>query len=355
MTYREAKRASEALKLLSKLHTSDVLDWLAPIDDKLRESLPENSAILERFRAIKTKMVSPPSDSEAPSTVPTAQDDLKSRVRELVQAACLILDSCTIPDSTENLKDEVERHIQQGYFKSIYFRTLLSGFALLLVLITGVGSFKVNEQVQAMQKLVDEAKKQVADGKTEVERARAEVDKAKAENTRQLADVALLVLQGNSDLVKLRTNAMTEMASTENSFRAEVAERIRRWQSESAGSVSAAKHTIDEVADTAKKQIEAQASASAGQFNKAVGDSTDRLRKALSAAVSSLEAARRPWVPQILWSVTKAWLLVPLGFFFAVMGFLVAIWRYTQLRYGAAIVAIGSVALVVLLFFFRSI
>lgn len=357
MTHREAKSASEALRSLADLNTIDIMDWLAPLEDKLRESLPENSAILERFRAVKTGIASTPSEASAASeAVPKLQDELKPRVRELVHAACLILDSYPKPEpSPESLGDEIDRHIQQGYFKSIYFRTLVGGFAVLVALITGITSFKVNEQVQAMQKLVDDAKKEVADGKTEVDRAKAEVDKAKDESTRQQASLALLVLQGNSDLVKLRTNAMTEMAKEEDSFRAEIAERTRRWQTESEGSVSTAKQKIDGVADTARKEIEGKAATATGELNKAVSDNKDRLRVALTSAVSSLQAAQRPWVPRILWSMTKAWVLVPLGFFFAMMGFLIATSRSMNLKYGAALAITGSVAFLLLLSFWRSI
>jgi len=345
----DGKQSGASLRALAELEFSDLRDWLAVLEDKLRQSFPENSAIVSRFVKLRTDLDAP--DVPAPGTgqpSPPRPEVIKAQARDLVKAAAVLLDSQPAPP--EELKDHVDRLIQQGYFKSIYFRALAVGFTLVLALITGVGTFKLNEQVQAMKAMVAEANKQVVEGKAEVEMAKAETQKAKDANSRQQAELALLILQGNSDLAKLRINAMTEISKSEDAFKAEVADRTRRWQVESEAAVLAARQRVDSVATATTTDIQAKAALSIHEFDKTLNDSRTTLRNALTSRLARLEAAERPWVPQVIWSMAKAWLLAPLTLLIALAALLIASLRRLSFGHIAKVATAASVLLVVAAF-----
>jgi DNA-binding FrmR family transcriptional regulator len=232
---------SLALRRIANLRLPDTESWLALVEDQLRATVPPNSLVLLRFLKLKNNGEATNEPASLVGTTRVIED-----IRGLIVATCDWLDAEPTP-APENLKEEVERIIQMGYFKSPYFKAILALFGIALLLITGTASFKIHDQVQAMQKMLDEARRQTAD-------MAEQIAAAKAENKNREADLALLVAQGNVDLANQRAKALTELQQSTDLFRTDLTSRDKRWTEdvEQAGS-EARQHVSDAGADAEKK------------------------------------------------------------------------------------------------------
>jgi hypothetical protein len=280
MTYEEAVQHRKALTEIQKMGNIDLRIWLALAEDELRSTLGDGSLLLARFTEIRTdaeKQLSDTNDLEKKKT----EAQIRPNCSALIDLVGARLDS--IPSPPESLKEEIDLAIQKGYFKSVYFRAIAVSFGVLLFLITGVATFKVTTQVEAMQKLLDEASQQMAQSKD------------------RQAQIALALLQGNEDIVRLRTGALTEMANQEAAFKQTVGTETTTW--------------VDKITKAdgpeASKSIE-----TAGNQAKA------ELARKIASTLDALEATRHPWVPAVVWSMAKTWLLVPVALIVAILAWL---------------------------------
>jgi len=318
----EKLRIAKNLRRVADQYFTDIEIWLALLEDQLRRALPDNSAVLARFSKLK--------ESAASDGAGAADMRVRSEAKNLAEAVASFLEADPLPP--DDLKEEVERIIQNGYFQSSYFRAILGGFGVVLVLITGVGTLKINEQVQAMQRILDQAKSNLDAAKKEAADNNNEAAKARSEVNNRQAEMALLVLQGNADLVKLRTNAMTEMSKAEDAFRAEAAERTQHWQSAVEGIISAANQKVREAGEEGKTSINNKADEAVRDLDKDAKARQQALLAALLSRVRELEAAKSPWVPRIVWSMSKAWIFAPLALLFSVLAWILAAARFLNLR-----------------------
>src|ERR1039458_269220 len=339
MTHSEAAQHSRALKRIGDLQFSDIRDWLALVDDGLRRAMPDNSQLLARFSKLKADAEEALSTPKDRSEEQGARYAIKSNCRNLLWAVCELLDSA--PPPPEELHEEIDRIIQKGYFKSIYFRAVLGGLGLVLLLITGVGGFKITQQVEAMQRLLDQARHQVEQSSLEVSRARAEA------NDRQ-AQLALLILHGNAELGTMRINALKGMENAQNAFNSEVAEKPKRW----IGAIEAAGSDANQkVVDAGKKgdgEVKGRTLGSLAQIDEVVKRSKKPLADKLAVSLAEMEATKHPWVPRVIWAMAKTWLLVPLALCLSLLGLLNTI--VYGLRKGhvlAMVLSIGNAALLV--------
>jgi hypothetical protein len=343
MALNETRRPSATLRLMTGLNFPDIRDWFAAIEDTIRKSsLPENSQLLARFLKLKADVEQKIGESE----VEHLESEVRKRVVEncncLVQAVCEFLDNT--PPSQGDLKDEVERIIQQGYFKSIYFRAIVGGLGLVLLLITGVGSFKIYTQVQAMQQMLDAARNEVARGKDEIAKARTET------NSRQ-AELALLLLQGNQDFVKMRTAAMIEMTHAQDAFTAELKDKTTRWTDDLEKKAGPeARQKIVNAGIDGETNTRNATTAAVGQINGILNQNKKALADKLIAALGQIEAAKHPSIPWIVWSISKTWLLVPLAFVVALLAWLTAalsFWKTGKTGRAAKAVVVANATLLV--------
>jgi hypothetical protein len=290
MTYEEAEQAAKNLRSVANRGHYSTLDWLALVEDTLRNYLPDGSQLLARFEELKKSWASGPSPEGDTKAVENA-------TRSLVTAASDLIKNSASPSG---LEQAVDRAITKGYFKSWPFRFVLSLAVLLLTLITGVSTLKLYDQVQAMKKLKDDAARDVAEARKDVSTSHEQVTQAKAE-------MALLVLQGDADLLKMRINAVKSLEDARNSYLAELDSKR--------GAISS--HLTEELAKRTKSIP--------GEFNAIEKSYTGSLSGALQKAVHNLEASKRAWVPAVVWSIEKRWLLVPLALVLSLLAFVYAL------------------------------
>jgi hypothetical protein len=301
------------LSRLANLRLSDSRTWLAIADDQLGQTIPEDSKSMARFRELRTEAENALSQLKEWEDGSAAVARCRAFVSDVAEATPYTSSSSfSIKD---DLEGRVDRIIQKGYFRSIYFRAIAALFTLLLLLITGVGGLNIYEQVQAMQKKLDEAR-------ANVERSNVEISKARSETSDRQAQLALLVLEGNEDMVKMRTNAITEMAKTQEAARAEVNIKAQDWTDkiEREFGPQAEKRVID-AGTSGKNEVEAKAQSADSQIEEGLKNGRTALADKLKSALGQLEAVKNPWVPRVVWSMAKEWLLVPFTLVISLLAF----------------------------------
>jgi hypothetical protein len=309
MTHGEALQRVKRLRRISDSQITDVNTWLALVEDELQSSIPK-SRLLERFEQVKADRekaigVTNPTDGSG-----VVVEQPRSQFQEIIQAACERLESEPMPK--EDLTEEIDRIIQKGYFKSVYFRAVLGGLALVLVLVTGIEGYRLGEQVKAMQKMVDDARQQV-------EQSRLEVAKAAKETQDNEGKLALMVLQGDKEMVEIRTKTLSQIDEEGFADRAKVDERAKHWTDEIDKNGAAAGQQIDQAGEDGKARIAKETNQATRDFDASVIASKQSLKGKLTLALERVEAQRTPWVPRVLWSFAKAWILVPLAAIIAVL------------------------------------
>jgi hypothetical protein len=303
MTHSEAVQHIKRLRRIADLRISDIDTWLALLEDELQSAIP-NSQLLARFQQIKadrekmtgTDGVSAPSEGE--------ETQLVSSYRDLIKAVCERLDS--EPPQKEELSEEIDRIILKGYFKSIYFRTVIGGLALVLLLVTGVEGYRLSEQVKAMQKLVDDARQQVEQG-------RVEVAKASSDMKERQAQFALYLLEDNKQMTELRTKAIQQMDTEGESFRNRVDGKAAYWAKQLDEDGKEADARVQGAGNAAKNAIDGEAKQQADVFAKLVEQKKGVLQEQLTSTVAKLGAAKSPWVPMAIWSMERVWVLLAFG------------------------------------------
>jgi hypothetical protein len=324
---------SLALRRLANLSLPDTELWLALAEDQLKETVPQDSQVFGRFLKLKKATETTDKSGKQSDGAGNIQD-----IRSLIIATCDWLDAQPYP-TPDNLKEEVERIIQTGYFKSPYFRAILALFGLALLLVTGISSFKIYDQVQAMQRMMDETRKQTAD-------MAAQVAAAKVENKNREADLALLIAQGNVDLAKQRANAIYEIQQSTDLFRTDINTRAKKWTGDVEQAGSEAKQHIVDAGGEGEKQVRKTTESTIAQYQKQVSD-------ALVSTIGSLQAAENPWVPKVIWSIARKWLFVPLALFISLAAWLIAASVHFKFRNGfiKGVIAVSAIAAAIVAFF----
>ena len=184
------------------------------------------------------------------------------------------------------LEDEIERVIQKGYFKSVYFRVIAALFGVALAIIGGAGGIEVFGQVREMKKLVEDARRQMEESNLEVAKARAE------SNNRQ-AELALLIMQGNEQMVKMRASAIEQMSAEELGFKSKVEAETASWASQVEKAGQDAKQEVTRAGDEdMKKEINRTAEQSTSDLHKALGMSKTVLAAKLTSTLAETEASK---------------------------------------------------------------
>jgi len=325
---------SRALADIAQLRLSDVQLWLAIAEDQLRKTIPENSRVFSRFLKLKEN-AEKALQGPANNTVNPILDDIRNLM--VVTRGRLEAE----PPPLDSLKEEVERIIQVGYFKSPYFRFIVGALIVAMGLVTGVYGFKAHEQVQAMERMLDEAHKQVAEGTAELAKARSE------SNNRQ-ADLALLIVQGNADLAKQRLAALNEMQQATDLFKTEFNDKVKRWDTEIESAGTRGKQSVTKASTEGEAQVR-------DVTQKTLTDHQKQLAEVLVSKINALEATQHPWVPRVIWSMAKEWLFIPLALFLSFSAWLVATSEHLQIRGGIikTIICMSGAALAVVLLYVK--
>jgi hypothetical protein len=335
VTHRDAVQHVTVLRRITNTGLN-IQTWLALIEDELQTAIPD-SQLLARFRQIRADAEKAAS---AMATTPTSQAEAKIRsdCEDLIEAVCARLESA--PASRDELTEEVDRIIQNGYFKSPYFRAVLGGLALVLLLVTGVEGYRLNEQVKAMQQLVADARKQVEDG-------RIEVAKSTAETRDRQAQLALALVQGSEEMVKLRTSAMQQITLDQEASRLKIQQDTGTWAAEVAKAGSEATRKVTGKGESAVGELSARTDKSDKQIDQALEQSKSAIASKLASTVTALGATQHPWVPRAIWSMSSSWILLPITLVIAVFAFLNSFVRLAKEKKGFA-VGLGTAASVLL-------
>ena len=331
MTYEQADHAARVLDEVAIRGNLNTLDWIALVEDTLRNVLPDNSQLLARFDRIKAET----SQESLEKLGPQQLMEVEQKYKGVIRAASELMKNLvpkSDPNTTPNLDEQLDWALKRGYFKSWPFRIVMGLLLLALVLITGVSSFKMYDQIQAMQKLLDDAKTKVSEAHTAVSQANEQVTQAKSEIANRQAEMALMVLRGAADLDKMGTEARH---SLENARSADLDELKNKTATISSDLDAAEKSSVRQVDERTKKSLD-----EIGAIEKMSGDKiTDRVQSILQ----NLEAAKRPWIPLVAWSIAKRWLVLPLALLISCLA-----WIYAALNgwgskpFWVKIVAVGN-------------
>jgi len=319
MTRKQARELSTRLERVVNLHVNDIRDWLALCEDELRITLPDRPQLLARFAELKERAAKDPN--------PKDTEEVRSQVRSLFRAACVLLDS--EPLTTEDLTEEIDRVV----LKSRYVQALGILFLVLLSLITGVWTFKLEKQWEAAQNLLQDARRKQ-------EETNAEVAKMSAESKNREAELSLFLLQSNAA-------AIQQMEKEAEQFKKDVGSRKDDWVKQ-----------IDEVGPTAKQQVIDAGKNGAGKvtdsiapvigdFNKSLDDAKKSFGDSLARAQGQLEAAKNPLVPVVLWGSAKWWLLVPVIAVLSVIAFLGTMFLWMRQNLVVKVLAWVNIALLI--------
>ncbi len=337
MTYADAQRARSILQDLAERRDRDTFDWIALAEDTLRHFLPADSQLLARFTTVKAQAYS--ETKESLTTLPAELSmKIERECKGVVRAASdLITTLSTEAAPPVNLELEIERVIQKGYFKSWPFRLVIGGLLLLAVLITGVATFKIDKQVEAMQKLVDDARNQVNAG-------REQVTQAKSEIANMHAQLSTLVLQGSEDLLTMRVKAIGALEDSRRNYLKELEARQQQMLSD-----------LDEVGKKDTRKVDERTKASLEEFGGIESQYKDRVRDKVQSVIQDLEASKRPWVPVVVWSIAKSWLILPLTLVISLLAWInsaVRMWRHEAFWAKVAVVvnAVLLTAIVVFIY-----
>ncbi len=313
MTSNKAERQCGALRRIADLHDLDIRTWFALVEDGLRSTLPDHSQLLALFTDIRLNLEKQIGVAETEDREREVKQQARAQCRALVRAACELLEAVPLPQ--EDLEDEIERVIQKGYFKSVYFRVIAALFGVALAIIGGAGGIEVFGQVREMKKLVEDARRQMEESNLEVAKARAE------SNNRQ-AELALLIMQGNEQMVKMRASAIEQMSAEELGFKSKVEAETASWASQVEKAGQDAKQEVTRAGDEDIKEINRTAEQSTSDLHKALGMSKTVLAAKLTSTLAETEAAKHPAVSWVVWSMAKTWLVVPAALIIAVLGWL---------------------------------
>jgi hypothetical protein len=317
MTMDEAIQNKIILQNLLRSHAPDKQTWLLLIEHQLRNFLADESPLMNRFGELRDAILHPPSQTE--QSPGRYDDNAEKTLSQFIDGVITLTnpqqsDTITAIRAEEDryrqeeasLQARVDRVIQAGYFRSIYFRSIVGGLSLVLILITGVGSFKIYEQTQAMQRLLDDARNRV-------EQSNQEVAKARAETNNKQAELALLILQGNQNLVTMRTAAIEQVSSAQDLFRTEMNTRTGRIFGELDHSASDASASIEKARLEALKTVNDKSNNSVAQIDADATKNRSVINNAIKKRLQDLEQAKNPYVPVVIWSMAK----VPLVMLFA--------------------------------------
>jgi hypothetical protein len=309
VTYTEAARNCQRMINILNSSKFGVPTWLALLEDAFLAALPADSKLLAEFLDAKQKISKVAEETQAVSVA-----DFRSQVEPFVRATCEQVLQNSYP--VEDLKDQVERIIQKGYFQSPYFKALVATFGFLLALIVGFESWQLNKLAAEMRHLVDEAREQVQKGKEDI-------DKAESLNQQQQAKLALMLLQGDQDLVKMRTQAIDQIEKEGFAQAGLVRDRGKYWtdQLDTATGPAAAKQ-VSTAGENGKRTIDNKTSQATEEFDKTINNEKTLLNQKFYTSVRNLEATKSPWVPLAIWSAGKVWLFVPVALIACVLMFL---------------------------------
>ena len=341
MTHADAQRTDLVLQKLAQRGNRDMRDWLALVDDTLRAILASDSQLLARFHTIRAQIdqegtgqmrgASPVQDSKQPSGAAPISPILDSKIEgECRKVLDAIRDSITTlstdSEPPPNLDEEIDRAIQKGYFQSWPFRLVLWGLLVVALLITGVGGLKMYDQVQAMQRLVDDARKQVDAGREQVALAKAEIASRRAEFT-------MLLLQGTEDMQTAKIKATAALDDSRRNYLQELATRHQEALS-----------NIDEAGKKSAQRIEEQTSRSVGELARIEIQHKDALAQKLQTVLQKLDATKNPWIPAAIWSIARFWLIIPFALAFSLFAWInssVRLWQNNGLWAKLALTANG--------------
>jgi hypothetical protein len=312
MTNEEAYKAKRDLEKIAKRgNYYSTLNWIALAEDTLRSVLPVNSQLLARLDIIKKEagLVGPEENSTG-----KPMGSIETEFQGVIQAAGDLIENLATgpvppPDRVNSIEEEVNRAILKGYFKSWPFRVVVGLLGLLLLLITGVSGVQMYTQVQAMKTLVAEANKAVNE-------AHEQVIQAKSEIANRRAEMALLVLQGDADLLKARTEAGRSLEDA----RSRNVEELKNKTVLLSGDLETAK-TID------VNLLGKKTSDFSRDFDDIEKQDRSAVAKKFQTVMQNLEASRRPWIPVVAASIAKRWLILP---FVLVVSFLT--WAYAAVN-----------------------
>jgi hypothetical protein len=305
-------------RLVGEDRIEDSATRFALLEDEIGKLIPPESQLWQRFLAIKNDSlktsVPPPTAYSAVTAYP--QVPPPDQLSDLIKAIKVYI--AVAPAANGDLQEEVDRAIQKGYFKSIYFRAVLGGLALVLLLITGVEGYKLSEQLKAMQKMVEDARQ-------EVEQGRAEVAKASSEVKNREAELSLMVLEGNEKIVEIRTKAISQIDEDGVVARSKMNERAKYWTEELDKAGSLSKQKIDDAGENGSSEIKSKTVQAGKDYDNLVSQNRKLLADKLTNTLVQLEAQRNPWVPRVLWSFSKAWLLWPIAVIIGLLSLLTSL------------------------------
>ena len=322
MTYEETIQHKTMLNDLrnSKL---EILTWLAALDDELRAMLPDTSSLMARFEKIK---------ADAEKTLTVGGDDKSrnesiQRVREscfplidiiIKRASTVQAPRDLVGDQTRvQIKDEIEWSFRNSFIKSLPVRILIILFGVALFLITGEATYKVTTQIAAMNKLLNDAQSQMNASNGQI---REISDNIKDKQ----AALALSLLNGNEEMAKLRTGALTEMSAEESGFKTTVDKESTDWQMSAKKIEGKAETGINDTLAADVKSLDEKTAASSKQLDADLKLDKIRIEKKTEAILATLEAEHSPWVPVAVWSHAMSWMLVPVAFVMTLLAWLSA-------------------------------
>ena len=335
MTYEEAQKASEALGMIENRVNLGLSDWIALVKDTLRNNLPANSQLLTRLEEIgsqNTRLGKAILSAGAPEQAAADESEMtqEQQYQGVVRAARVFIKSLApeyapLQGPPKDLDNEVELAITRRYFKSWPFQLVVVLVALLLTLITGVGGLQMYTQVQAMKNLVANAEKTLRE-------ADAQVAQAKSDIAQRRAEMALIVLTGDAELQKARTEAgqSLELART-------------RYLEELKNKTNALSSDLDSDTKKRAEQLNKRTDDFLTEFNRMESQEKTKVADKVETVIQSLEASKSRLVPAIAFSIAKRWLILPLALFISVLAWVTAVvklWRQAPRAKVAAAVSV---------------
>jgi hypothetical protein len=333
MTCAEVQRAKSVLQDLAHRRDREMLDWVALAEDTLRNLLTADSQLLARFTRIRAQV-----DTDGKGQLTTQAAELAKIERELkgvIRAAGDLIGTLGAEQASPSLEQEIECAIQKGYFKSWPFRLVIGGLFVVIVLITGVASFKITEQVRAMQQQVDNARKIVGDGQELVFQAKSDI-------VNKHAELTTLLLEGSQDLLGMRVKAVSALDDARRNYLAELDARQQQILSSLDEAGKKGSQQLEEAEKKGTQRLDERTKQSLEELTES--DNRDKARVAgkVQSVIQNLEASKRPWIPIAAWSIAKPWLILPLVLLISLFAWLygaVNSWRHGPSWIKVAVVA----------------
>src|SRR5438445_8442535 len=101
MTYAEAQKARAVLQYLAERRDHDIFDWLAVVDDTLRNFLPADSKLLARFTKVKAQ-ADPEGTGRLTTLVPERSMKIEQECKGIVRAARDLVTTLSEPEPPLN-------------------------------------------------------------------------------------------------------------------------------------------------------------------------------------------------------------------------------------------------------------